>query len=371
MFYKRVIRKIRVIRVIVIVLLVSLTWCFDVSAQRQSGRVYEFLSLPQTARITALGGYAISAAEPDPGMFIVIPSLLSQDQLNHLSLNFMDYFDDINYGTVAFTHYYEGLGHFGGALQYVDYGRFTEADEFGRVTGSFSAGEYSLQLGWGRMLNENFSIGSNVKLIYSSFYDHDSFGLATDVAASYHDEERLFTAYFLARNIGRQLTYYHDGNREPLPFDLLIGFSKALENAPFLFSVVLTDLHNFDLSYEPAVEVPGTGQDENGDNFQDRVVDLAGNFLRHAVVGLEFTPVQSFSLRMGYNYRRRQEMKVDSRLSTVGFSWGFGLKINRFQINYGRSNYHLAGSPNHISISTSLQELFGSPETVPAVAFER
>ncbi len=334
-------------------------------AQRQSGRVYEFLNLSQTARMTAVGGYGFPVFDPDLGMSLMIPSMLSQDHDNHLSLNIVDYFDDINYGTVAMTHYHGLLGHVSGAIQYIDYGSFVEANEFGQITGQFTAGEYSFQIGWGRALNEQFAIGSNLKMIYSSFHDHSSFGIATDVALSYHNHERLFAASLVARNMGTQITRYHDGNREPLPFDLVLGITRKLENAPFQFSFVVNNLHNYDLTYDTPVLLPDhfSGEDvEDDQNFQDRVGDLADNLMRHVVVGVEFTPLESFSFRVGYNYRRRQEMKVETRLSTVGFSWGFGVKISRFQLNYGRSNHHLAGAPNHFSINTSIQELFRRPE---------
>lgn len=336
----------------------------QVFGQQQSGRVFEFLNLPATARITATGGYAFPVLDHDLGMALTYPSLLAMGTDNHLSLNFVDYFDDINYGTIAFSHFFDRLGHFSGSLQYIDYGRFTEADETGLITGHFTAGEYSLQVGWGRPLAENIMLGSNLKMVYSSFYEYDSFGMAVDVSVSYINPEHQLAAVLAARNIGRQVTYYHANNRESLPFDLVIGVSKKLNNAPFLFSVVYNNLHNFDLTYESPLLIPDRFTETSDDqSFQERASDFGDKLMRHIIVGAEFIPTQNFSFRMGYNYRRRQEMKVDSRLSTVGFSWGFGFKISRFQLNYGRSNYHLAGAPNHISISTSLQELFQRPGT--------
>ena len=333
----------------------------DVAAQRQSGRVYEFLNLSPTARITAMGGYAFPVLDNDPGMALRIPALLSPEMDNHLSMNFVDYFDDINYGTVAFTRYFEDLGQFSGSLQYINYGTFVEADHTGHVTGQFSAGEYSFQVGWGRPLNENFSIGSNTKLIYSSFHTYSSIGVAVDVSVAYFNPEQQLAASLVVSNAGRQLTYYHDGNREPLPFDLMLGVSKELANAPFRFSLVAHNLHNYNLGYDSPALLPGlfdnqTAEEDPG--WNERIGDLADNLMRHVVAGVEFIPGDNFIFRMGYNYRRRQEMKVDTRLSTVGFSWGFGMQISRFRINYGRSNYHLAGAPNHISVSTSLQDLF-------------
>jgi hypothetical protein len=47
-------------------------------------------------------------------------------------------------------------------------------------------------------------------------------------------------------------------------------------------------------------------------------------------------------------------MKVVSRPGFVGFSWGFGLKVSKFNFNYARAAYHLNGSPNYISLSTNL-----------------
>jgi hypothetical protein len=47
---------------------------------------------------------------------------------------------------------------------------------------------------------------------------------------------------------------------------------------------------------------------------------------------------------------------VESRMSTVGLSWGFGFRISKFHISYGRATYHLAGASNHFSISTNFSD---------------
>ncbi len=78
--------------------------------------------------------------------------------------------------------------------------------------------------------------------------------------------------------------------------------------------------------------------------------ELLENLLRHAVIGVELLPHKNFYLSAGYNYQRRREMKIDSKVSTVGFSWGFGINTSFINIEFGRATYHLAGSSNHISI---------------------
>ena len=80
--------------------------------------------------------------------------------------------------------------------------------------------------------------------------------------------------------------------------------------------------------------------------------------MRHAIVAAELSIVKGFTLRIGYNYQRRQEMKVASRIGTVGISWGVSAKIYKFSLSYGRSAYHLAGSPNQITVSARLSEFY-------------
>jgi len=52
----------------------------------------------------------------------------------------------------------------------------------------------------------------------------------------------------------------------------------------------------------------------------------------------------------GYNYQRRKELQIDSKISTVGLSWGFGINTSMINLEFGRATYHLAGSSNHLSL---------------------
>jgi hypothetical protein len=78
--------------------------------------------------------------------------------------------------------------------------------------------------------------------------------------------------------------------------------------------------------------------------------------MRHIVAGVEFMPSESFNIRLGYNYQRRQEMKVESALSTVGFSWGFGFRVSRFYLSYANVIQHLSGSSHFFTIATNISE---------------
>jgi len=351
-----------------IILFIAVAFSNNVSGQTQSGRVYEFLNLSHTARITALGGYAVPGFDNDLGMALYYPSLINKELENQLSLNFVDYFGDISYGTAAFSRGFEKAGNFTMAMQYISYGRFTEADEFGNRAGEFTAGEYALNVGWGRQLAEKMSIGSNMKFIFSSFEQYSSLGLAADVSLSYMDPERLIASSLVFRNIGRQITKYHPQGKESLPFDIVLGISKKLLNAPLRFSLVAHNLHRYDLTYQQYTPQYQTFMEfeSRRATAEERFAEVTGKLFRHAVLGVEFSPTKNFVAGIGYNYRRRQEMKVDTRMSTVGLSWGVGIRVSHFMFHYGRSNYHLAGAPNHFSISTNLESLFFRPAEKPS-----
>jgi hypothetical protein len=72
--------------------------------------------------------------------------------------------------------------------------------------------------------------------------------------------------------------------------------------------------------------------------------------MRHVILGIELIPHKNFYVSAGYNYQRRRELEIESKVSTVGFSWGFGINTSFLNIEFGRATYHLAGSSNSISL---------------------
>jgi hypothetical protein len=89
------------------------------------------------------------------------------------------------------------------------------------------------------------------------------------------------------------------------------------------------------------------------------------NAVRHLIFGGEFLlgKQENLHLRLGYNHQRRKELSVSSLRSFAGFSLGLGIRIKQFSIDYGFATYHIAGSTNHIGITTNLDR-FGKTEGI-------
>ncbi|MCX6230016.1 MAG: type IX secretion system protein PorQ [Bacteroidetes bacterium] len=324
-------------------------------AQIGGSHTYQFLTLSNSARIAALGGNFLAIKDDDISLAIANPSLISSGMNNKLAVSYVSYFGDVNYGFAAYSRSFDKLGSFVGSIQYINYGTFIETDATGQTYGEFRAGEYAINIGWGKNLDSNFSIGSTFKTIISSLESYSSFGIAVDVAATYNNTKKGFTSSLMLKNIGRQLSHYTTGNNEALPFEIQLGISQKLRHAPFRFSLLLNHLEKWDLSYEDPLN-PTVKYDPltRTTTEKSKLSQFGDNMMRHVVVGVEFMPSTAFNIRVGYNYQRRQEMKVETALSTVGFSWGFGFRVSKFNFSYAHVIQHLAGSSNFFTIATNL-----------------
>ncbi len=337
-----------------ITLTIILLVLFAESALLQVGgsRTYGFLNLTNSARVASLGGKNITIQDNDLNFIYHNPALLNSKMDQHLVLNYVNYFAGINYGFVSYAFHHDKLGPIAGGLHYVNYGRFTGTDPGGQFTGNFRASEYSLNLSWAYTIDSALTAGATFKQIFSFLESYSSYGIAFDLGANYYNRERQLSVSAVIRNLGVQVTpYYKGGVREPIPFEIMAGVTKKLEYAPFRFSFMLHHLENYNL-YAQRASLLGISMQETRN--KSTIGKLGAEFLSHVIVAAEFVPSQNFFVNLGYNYLRRQELKIEERVSTVGFSWGFGLKIKRFNVSFGRATYHVAGASSHFSISTDL-----------------
>jgi len=312
-------------------------------SQTGGDNIYEFLNLTHSGLISSLGGSNVSIPGNNLNLVYHNPALLNTGMNKTLALNYVNYFAGINYGLAMYSRSYEGTGNFAAGLTYLNYGSFTEADASGIITGSFSAAEYAFSIIYSREIDSLFSIGVNFKPVLSHLEDYTSFGVAFDIGAAWHNRSNLFSAGLVIKNAGYQITTYAGEPRQKLPFEIQSGVSQKLAHAPLRFSLTLKHLQKFDLTHQYTDPVP-TG------NIEPVSSEFSENLLRHVIMGVELIPHKNFYFSGGYNYQRRRELQVDSKVSTVGFSWGFGIKTSWMDIEFGRATFHLAGSSNHVSL---------------------
>lgn len=321
--------------------------------------VFQFLDLPVSSRLAAMGGKNVSVADHDINFAFSNPALLTNKSDNTIGLNMANYLADIQFGTAIYGKTF-GKNQFALGIQYVDYGTFKETTEYNEILGDFTAKDISMSLIYSRMILDGLYAGASLKPIYSvvslTSGSYTSFGAAIDLGLSYQHPGNLFFAGLVFRNMGTQFKgYYSDeGGQhiEPLPFDIQLGISQKLEHAPFRFTFTFHNLHDWDLNYI---------DNKNSMLDYDRVdlvsqISFIDNFFRHAIFGVEFLPGKNLYLTASYNHRRHQELKMDGFKSMAGFSFGGGIKISYFQVGFGMSQFQVGNSAYMFSISTSLNE---------------
>jgi hypothetical protein len=307
---------------------------------------FQSLNLPLSSRLAVLNE-PISIYDNDIELGIFNPSMLNEGMHNQFSLNFVDYFSDINFVSAAYALPFNKFGTIGISVKSIGYGNFVETDYTSQVLGEFGASEQIVSIGVGKELSERWSVGASVKTLFSNLQNYQSLALGTDFAVAYKKEDKNLSMSLLARNYGKQITTY-SSVKENLPFQLDFGISKRLEHLPFRFSINYKNIQKWNLL--------ANTNEVNAEN--SKISLFSDKLFRHIDFGGELSIGKHIQLRSGYSPIRRQELKVDSYLGTVGFSWGVGIKFSHFTINYGRSTYHLHGSPNYFSFSTDFSKFY-------------
>ena len=349
-------------------LLLTAVLLISLSGYAQTGGNYDFkfLTLTNSARSAALGSKWLPIKDGDVNNILFNPSLINSDVHHSFALNYINDVGGINYGYAMYSHTFENIGSFAASMQFLNYGNIKEADETGAVHGDFSANEVAANIGWGRELTPHWLIGANVKFAYSSmYYDYNAFGLGVDVAGSYFNAEKNLTVSLVANNIGYVLAPYSAAETDRwLPFSTSVGVSQKLEHIPLRYIFIYSNIEKWDLrgNSKPTTTIdPITGE-----TTTTKTIDRFGdNLMRHLTFGAELTIAKVINLRGGYSYGRRQELKIETAKGMVGFSWGLGLNFKRFSIDFGRSIYHLASSPNYFTFSANIDRLIAKRNRTP------
>lgn len=324
----------------------------SVTAQVGGRATYQFLNLVNNPRMAALGGKVVTNYDYDPIQAIWNPASINPEMDNQLSMNYTNYIGDVNYGTAAYAYLWDRrtqVIHAG--VTYVNYGKFDGYDEAGNPTNSFSGSEVALSMGHARNIAfTNFHVGVNVKLISSKLEQYSSFGGALDIGVMYVYEDWDLHITGVARNIGTQFTPYHE-QYEPLPFELLFGISQTLEHIPIRWHLTFENMQMWNVAFSN----PAREQSDLEGNVTEEKINFLSNAFRHTILGIELFPESGFNIRLGYNFRRGEELRILEKRALAGLSGGFSIKLNKMRLSYSYSKYSTAASSSFFGLNIDLQ----------------
>ncbi len=315
--------------------------------------VYKFLNLVTSPRQSALGGKTITIYDQDVNQALFNPATINPEMDNHMSLNYGSLFGEVTYGTASYAYTYDRhLQTFHAGINYVNYGTFDGYDENGTPTSSFTGSDIALSAGYAYNIPyTEVYLGANAKLINSSLESYNSFGGAIDLGMIYIDRFNGVNYAFVIRNLGTQFTTYA-GTQEKLPLEIMAGISQQIENVPIRWHLTLENLQQWDVSFSNPARaensIDGTSTPEKTSFFN--------NALRHVIFGAELFPERGFNLRLGYNFRRSEELRLLEQRNFSGISLGFGLKMGRIKFDYSYSRYTLAANTSLFGLTVDFNE---------------
>lgn len=313
---------------------------------------YQFLNLVTSPRQAALGGKTITIYDDDVNQVNFNPATINVEMDNHLALNYGSYYGEVTYGTASYAYTYDRhLQTFQMGVNYVNYGSFDGYDEAGQPTTSFTGSEIALSAGYAYNIPyTTMHIGANAKIISSTLESYNSLGGAIDIGAIFIDERNDVNWGLVIRNIGTQFTTYSEV-REKLPLEVIVGVSQELEHVPLRWHLTLENLQQWNIAFSNPVRAQSS---LDGTSTEEKV-SFVNNALRHVIFGVELFPQKSFNLRLGYNFRRAEELRILEQRNFSGVSLGFGLKFNKLKFNYSYSRYTLAGNTSLFGLTINFQ----------------
>ena len=295
---------------------------------QESRTVYNFLRLPVSAHVAALGGDNTTLVEDDATLIFHNPALINNVTDRTLNLNFMTYMEGSTTASASFVRAAGELGTWGVTGQFMNYGTMKETTATGQQTGEFSAKDIAVGGSFAYSLSERFTGGISAKFIASYLGQYHSLAAGVDLGINYYHAESELSVSAVARNLGGQLSAYED-DFERMPLDLQVGFTKRLLSSPLRISASLVRLNDWEYG-----------------------------FGKHIVIGADIILSPQFYIAAGYNGMRASEMKISENDGAsahgAGFSLGGGLQLQRLKLNVAYAKYHVTTSSILINLSYAL-----------------
>lgn len=318
--------------------------------------MFNFLKLPNTPQLTALGGINVSQISNDVGLSFNNPALLKPSMHSQMNAVFNNFYGGIKAYHLSVGYHHPKLNtNFSWGLNYFSYGNIRETDASGNLLGRFRPTDWVMQVSASRSYLEKWSYGATLKFISSNYGQYRSNGMAIDVGLLYTDTSKLFSAAVLVKHLGFQLKKYNGTDADDLPFDLQIGLTKRLENAPFSFSVTANRLHQFNIQYNDSTF--NNDNDFANGSYKKFSFD---KLFRHFVFATTIYAGDKIEIIAAYNHLRRKELNIgNSGNGLNGFSLGAGVILSKLQIRYARAYYQNSTACNQLGLNLKLNEYFG------------
>ena len=263
-------------------------------------------------------GGAYSAVADDPSAIYYNPAGTSNLKGKQFLAGYHNYVLDMQSGFLAVTMPLMEKHTLGFFTDYLNFGDFVETDAFGSPIGDFSGGDFLIGVNFSTNLRPDLFLGFNLKFMSESAAGYSAEAMAADLGILYKFGDDMTTVGLSAYNLGTVLSGFSGGDsKDDLPMGVRGGVSHALRELPLI------------------VALEGVLPNDNDPYLN---------------VGMEMYELKPLYLRLGYS-TFGENYKTDSDSDALGgFSFGFGLDYQKYQISYAFMPYLDLGSSHRVTV---------------------
>jgi hypothetical protein len=316
---------------------------FSAAAQVGGEHSFDFVHVPSTARLSALGGVNVSLADRDVGFFAGNPALAGDTLSGMAAVHYQFYAGDAGQAFFAYAHDFGKAGMVMFGIQHMQYGALQGYDLNGTETGEFNSGETALMIGKSHQQG-NFRIGVNIKGVFSNIAGYRAGALMVDLGGVFIHPDKPLTAGLVIRNAGFVLSEYTSRTNSSIPFDVQAGVTLKPEHMPLRFSVTAFNLTQADVTYYD----PDSNDEKPG---------MLQKVLSHLSLGTEILIHKNATLLAGYNYFVRQGLKLPEGGGGAGISLGAAVHIKSFEFTFSRSGYVAGNAGYSFTLSANVNKI--------------
>lgn len=303
---------------------------------------YQFLRLPASARIAALGGVGVSQADGDISVAFHNPAVLDSVQAGAFAVMWNPFLADINRYSAQFQVAFKKTGNIAFGVVNTQYGSFQARDASGNDAGTFDARDIVVYAGKAHTIGP-FTLGMNLKFASLVLPFTRNSAILADIGGIYRHPVHQLTVGWVARHLGFR---FGDtdlaGDIRP---EVSVGATIKPQYMPFRFSLTAQDL----------------GTKRAGEELLGQQISTAGNILSYINVGMAMILGKNLEVLAGYNQQRRNELRLPQGAYGAGLSMGFMFRVREMEFRYSRMAFHASGASNFIAIQgnfNTFRELF-------------
>ncbi|HET8864396.1 MAG TPA: type IX secretion system outer membrane channel protein PorV [Gracilimonas sp.] len=214
-----------------------------------------FLQIEPDSRGAGMGNTGVAIADNASALFWNPAGLAFQDETKQASITHSNWLANFNvsdlfYDYVVGKYYIEGIGTIGAHLTYLNLGEQAQTGETSPdVISRFNSYEVALGGSYGYQVNDNFALGTSLRLIYSSLASgvqtsttisaqkvNPGSSVALDLAFLYRTDpfdvggrNARFSVGSNLSNLGPGIQYTDNAQKDPLPTVLRFGWAFDLD----------------------------------------------------------------------------------------------------------------------------------------------